>query len=243
MTRSVRARRDAIPTGPYLVLDADVCAAVGRAPRDVAAAAARAGVAVVQVRAKRAAVRELVGLTTSVADALTNVAGRVVLVVDDRVDVVLAARWRGARVDGVHLGQQDLEAADARALLGPDAVVGVSAARPAQVRAVDPAVVDYVGTGPVRLTATKPEADVAVGFDGLVRAVCGTVLPVVAIGGLAARDAASVAATGAHGLAVVTAICAAADPGAAARDLVERWGAAQRAARTSDVATAPVGAA
>jgi len=247
----VQARRAPIPGGPYLVLDADTCASVGRAPADVAVSAARAGVAVVQVRAKRAAVRELVDLTVAVAAALHPLtapigsrpggiapatgADRVVLVVDDRVDVALAARARGARVDGVHLGQRDLAASDARALLGPDAVIGVSAARPDELRAVASDVVDYVGTGPVRLTATKPEADVAVGFGGLVRAVSGTPLPVVAIGGLAAGDAAAVAATGAHGFAVVSVICAAVDVGAAARELADRWRAAQGAARTSDV--------
>lgn len=223
----VAPRRPALPAGPYLVVDVDVCAAAGHAPAEVAAAAVRAGVGVVQVRATRLPVRDLVATTVAVADAV-RVAGPALLVVDDRVDVALAARARGAVVDGVHVGQRDLEAADVRALLGPDALVGVSAAREADVRAVAPGVADYVGSGPVRLTPTKPEADVALGFDGLAQAVAATPLPVVAIGGLRADDAAEVRAAGASGLAVVSAVCAAPDPGAAADALVAAWGSASR---------------
>lgn len=222
MTGTVR--RPAFPGGPYLVLDADVCAAAGRAPADVAADAVRAGVGVVQVRATRTGVRDLVALTVAVADAV-RIAGPARLVVDDRVDVVLAARARGAVVDGVHVGQRDLEAADARALLGPDAVVGVSAARPQDVRAVPADLVDYIGAGPVRLTPTKPEAAVALGLDGLAAAVACTDLPVVAIGGLDVHDVDAVRAAGARGLAVVSAVCSAPDPSAAAAALVAAWSA------------------
>ncbi|ASR54365.1 thiamine phosphate synthase [Cellulomonas sp. CW35] len=230
------SRRPPFPGGPYLVLDADVCAAAGRAPAGVAAAAVRAGVGVVQVRATRAGVRDLVALTTAVAEAVRT-AGPALLVVDDRVDVVLAARARGAVVDGVHVGQRDLEASDARALLGPDAVVGVSAARPHDVRAVPADLVDYVGSGPVRLTPTKPDADVALGLDGLAAAVASTRLPVVAIGGLDARDVDAVRTAGAHGLAVVSAVCSAPDPSAAAAELVAAW----RRSASGTVAT-PAGA-
>ncbi|CAM5793706.1 thiamine phosphate synthase [Cellulomonas persica] len=214
--------RASLPPGPYLVVDAAVCAAVGRRPADLAAAAVRSGVRTVQVRAKHVGVRELVDLTVAVTDAV-RLAGPALVLVDDRVDVALAARARGAGVDGVHLGQSDLEAGDARALLGPGALIGVSAARPQDVRAVDPAVVDYIGTGPVRLTRTKPEAAVAAGFDGLGEAARTSVLPVVAIGGLGLDDVPAVRRAGARGLAVVSAICAAADPARAARMLVEAW--------------------
>lgn len=217
-----RGSRPRLPEGPYLVVDAAVCASVGRRPADVAAAAVRAGVCVVQVRAKRLGVRDLVDLTVDVTDAVRR-AGEAVVLVDDRVDVALAARARGTAVDGVHLGQGDLRADDARALLGPDALIGVSAARAQDVRAVDPAVVDYLGTGPVRLTPTKPEAAVAVGFDGLGATVRSIALPVVAIGGLGLDDVTTVREAGARGLAVVSAICAAADPGRAAAALVEAW--------------------
>lgn len=209
-----------LPSGVYLVLDADVCAAAGHAPADVARAAVRAGVGTVQLRAKRADVRAQVALAVAVADALHG-APPAVLLVDDRVDVALAARARGARVDGVHVGQRDLEVADARALLGPGAVVGVSAGRPALLATAAGA--DYVGSGPVRLTPTKPEAGPALGADGVRAVVEATTLPVVAIGGLTADDAVTLRAAGAHAVAVVSAVCAAADPGSAAAALVDAW--------------------
>ncbi|SFK37813.1 thiamine phosphate synthase [Cellulomonas sp. KH9] len=215
----------ALPEGVYLVLDADVCAAAGHHPADVAAGAVGAGVGTVQVRAKRATVRELVDLTVAVADAL-RAAGPAVLVVDDRVDVVLAARARGARVDGVHVGRRDLEVADARALLGPGAVVGASAALPDHVRAAAGA--DYLGSGPVRLTPTKPEAGPAIGVDGTRAAVAAADgRPVVAIGGLGASDAPALRAAGVRAMAVVGAVCAARDPAAAAARLVAAWARAE----------------
>lgn len=211
----------ALPGGIYLVLDADVCAAAGHAPAEVAGAAVRAGVGTVQVRSKRASARELVALTVEVADAL-RVAGPAALVVDDRADVVLAARLRGARVDGVHVGRADLGVDDARALLGPDALVGASAALPEHVRATVGA--DHVGCGPVRPTPTKPDAGPAIGMDGVRRAVeAADGRPVVAIGGLGAADAALLRAAGVHAMAVVRAVCAAPDPGEAAGRLVAAW--------------------
>lgn len=209
-----------LSSGVYLVLDADVCAAAGHAPADVARAAVRAGVGTVQLRAKRAGVRAQVALAVAVADALRD-APPAVLVVDDRVDVALAARARGAHVDGVHVGQRDLEVADARALLGPEAVIGVSAGRPGLLASAVSA--DYVGSGPVRLTPTKPEAGPALGAEGVRAVVDATALPVVAIGGLTAGDAANLRTAGAHAMAVVSAICAAPDPGAAAAALVDAW--------------------
>ncbi len=209
-----------LPGGVYLVLDTDVCAAAGHRTAEVAAAAVRAGVRTVQLRAKRAGVRDQVALAVAVADALRD-APPAVLLVDDRADVALAARSRGARVDGVHVGQHDLEVSDARALLGPDAVIGVSVGRPDLLSAAAGA--DYVGSGPVRLTPTKPEAGPALGPDGVRAVADATALPVVAIGGITTADTAALRAAGAHAVAVVSAVCAAADPGRAAAALVDAW--------------------
>ena len=137
------------------MLDAAVCAASGNDPLDVVDAAARAGVGTVQVRVK-GEVRALLELTVAVARRLARLASSPVLVVDDRVDVVLAARTRGVRVDGVHLGQSDLRVVDARNVLGEQAVIGVSAAIPDDVAEVTATgVADYVGVGPVFATATS----------------------------------------------------------------------------------------
>jgi thiamine-phosphate pyrophosphorylase len=136
------------------------------------------------------------------------------LLVNDRVDVAHAA---GA---GCHVGQTDLPAEAARAILGPEAILGVSLDAVEQARAVDPALVDYVAYGPFAATATKADAGEAIGADGLaaVRQQTTTV-PLIAIGGIDSRNVAAAVRAGADGIAVVSAIMAAADPEAASREL------------------------
>ncbi|WP_258726804.1 thiamine phosphate synthase [Cellulomonas sp. NS3] len=214
----------ALPPGPYLVLDAAVCEGAGHDPLDVVDAAAHAGLGVVQLRAKDRDVRALLDLTVAAAGRLARFVGPPALVVDDRVDVVLAARRRGARVDGVHLGQSDLPAVDARRLLGAGTLIGVSAARDEDVdAALRTGVVDYLGAGPVRATPTKPDAADPIGLDGLAEVARRSTLPVVAIGGLTVEDAEPVRLAGAVGLAVVSAVCSHPAPYAAATELVAAW--------------------
>ncbi|MDP3969243.1 MAG: thiamine phosphate synthase [Nocardioides sp.] len=205
----------------YLVTDVDAVAATGRDLVDTAVAAVTGGATTVQLRAKHLPVREQVELTLRLADALPT---DTPLLVNDRVDVVLAARARGARVAGVHLGQTDLDPADARALLGPDAALGLSTGTPARVRAAAAAgVVDYLGLGAFRPTATKPDAPPALGLDGVAALVRASPLPTVAIGGIGPADAAALRRTGVGGIAVVSAVCAAPDPRAAAAALATAW--------------------
>jgi thiamine-phosphate pyrophosphorylase len=176
----------------------------------VAAAAARGGVTIVQLRDPDATTRGLI----AAAEALQAVLAPhgVPLVINDRVDVALAV---GA--DGVHLGDRDMPAATARRLLGPGRIVGVTVHDAAEARAVDTEIADYAGIGPVFATTTKAEARPAIAVDGF-RALRRLVpLPVVGIGGIDAARTADVIAAGADGVAVVSAICAAADPEAAAR--------------------------
>ncbi len=117
--------------GVYLVTDPVLVDRHGRGVLGVVRAAVDAGVRLVQVRDKQAPVRDLLALTVAVADAVGD---RATVVVDDRTDVALAARRAGHRVAGVHLGQSDLPVAAARALLGPDAHVGLTANTPATSR-------------------------------------------------------------------------------------------------------------
>ena len=119
--------------------------------------------------------------------------------------------------DGVHVGQSDLACAQAREILGPDAIVGVSADNPAQALAAYEAGADYLGCA-VYATPTKGNAE-HVGLAGLARVVSATPLPVVAIGGINQGNVASFGPAGAAGVAVVSAIFAAADPRQAACDL------------------------
>ena len=126
-----------------------------------------------------------------------------------------------AQADGVHVGQDDAACADARDLLGPDKIVGVSVQTVGQALAAQAAGADYLGVGALFGTPTKPDATL-VSLDEL-RAVCQAVdVPVVAIGGLNERTVPALAGTGVDGAAVVSALFAAADPQAAARTLAAR---------------------
>ncbi|KTR89696.1 thiamine-phosphate diphosphorylase [Microbacterium testaceum] len=193
--------------------------------RDIVDEAVTAGVTVVQLRDKVATGGELFARTLDLADV---VAGRCAFVVDDRLDIVLAARDRGARVDGIHLGQSDLPVDAARALLGPDALVGWTANTPAHLAAaaaLPDGTVDYLGVGVIRATATKPDHPQPLGVEGFAELAATTGFPCVAIGGIDVDDAPALRTAGAAGVAVVSAVCAADDPGAVVRRLRGAWGA------------------
>lgn len=204
----------------YLVTDPDLLR--GRSLTEVVAAAVRGGVTLVQLRDKRADGRALLDQARALK-ALLDPLG-VPLIINDRVDVTLAA---GAA--GCHVGQTDLPAAAARALLGPEAILGISIDAVDQVREVDPEAVDYVAHGPFAATATKPDAGAPVGPPGIAAVRALTNLPLIAIGGIDAGNAAAAVRAGADGVAVVSAIVAAADPTAASRALCAEIAAARRA--------------
>lgn len=192
----------------YLVLDRLF---VGQ--RDLLAtlqAALAGGVTVVQLRDKHAP-RPLFLEQARRIQALLRPTG-VPLIINDRVDV---AAEIGA--DGVHVGQDDTDALEARRRLGPDAIVGLSVGRASECAGADPALIDYVGLGPVFPTDTKPDTPPPLGVGG-VRALRPLLaVPVVAIGGIGGGNAAGIVAVGADGVAVVSSVCAAPDPEAAAR--------------------------
>lgn len=208
----------------YLVTDAAIAAGAGHDLVEVVRRSTVNGVTAVQVREKEAPARRFLETVVRIAEVIP--AG-VALLINDRVDVFLAARDAGAPVSGVHVGQSDLPARAVRALIGPDAVLGLSAATPEQLAAASASgVVDYVGIGALRATATKRDAPPPLGQDGFARLAAQTHLPAVAIGGIGERDLPGLRRAGAAGVAVVSAICAAADPGAAARTLRGAWDAA-----------------
>jgi thiamine-phosphate pyrophosphorylase len=202
----------------YLVTDPEL--ARGRRLTDVVGAAVRGGVTLVQLRDKRADGRALLQ-TARALKALLDPLG-VPLLINDRADVAHAA---GA---GCHVGQSDLPAAAARAILGPDAILGISIDAVEQARAVDPALVDYLAYGPFAATATKTDAGGPIGADGLAAARRLTRLTLIAIGGIDAQNVADAVRAGADGIAVISAIMAAADPEAAARALRAAIEAARR---------------
>lgn len=195
----------------YLVLDPDLCREIGVA--ETARLAAEGGATMVQLRDKLADTKAMIETGRALKAALAGT--HVPLIINDDVEAAIAI---GA--DGVHVGQSDLPAAMSRALLGADMILGLSVETIDLANRVDPAIVDYVGVGPVFATATKPDHKQPIGFEGLARIVAASPVPAVAIGGLKSGHAASVLAAGARGMAVVSAICGTADPKVAARQLL-----------------------
>lgn len=194
----------------YLVVGPDDAA--GRDLIGLVLDAVAGGVTMVQLRQKRDAGRAFVESARALADVLRPKG--VPLIVNDRVDVALAA---GA--DGVHVGQDDMSAVDARRLIGEHALLGLSITTLAEARALDADVVDYAGVGPVFATPTKPDAAPPLGIAGT-RDVCRALrVPIVAIGGISLSNAHEVLSAGVHGLAVVSAICSAPDARVAAAGL------------------------
>lgn len=174
----------------------------------VVTAAVAGGVTCVQVRDKGASSSTRADLVRRLRAALPP---EVLVLAND--DVVAAREG-----DGLHVGLDDLSPVDARAALGPEAVIGWSISDRVQLDAHEQlAACDYVAASPVWSTPTKPDAGVPLGLDG-VRAVAdrvGGTMPVVAIGGIGPDDAEAVIAAGADGIAVVSAVCGADDPLAA----------------------------
>jgi thiamine-phosphate pyrophosphorylase len=148
------------------------------------------------------------------------------VLVNDRVDVYHALRVQGVAVAGVHVGQSDVPVGVVRDLVGPDAVVGLTAHRSehlADLAAMPAGTADYLGVGALRATSTKGDHPPARGLAGLAAVWRATPTPCVAIGGIRPADVAGLRASGAAGVAVVSGICAAPDPRSAAARLRAEW--------------------
>lgn len=194
-----------------------------RALVDVIQAAIGGGATVVQLREKSTSTREMIELGRAL-HAATQAAG-VPLIVNDRVDVALAIE-----AEGVHVGVDDMPVPLARRLLGPGRLLGYSPNTLEGARQGQREGADYLGIGDLFGTPTKPDAGVPIGLEGLAAVVDAVSIPVVAIGGITAENAAAAVRAGAAGVAVISAVAGAEDPGAAARRL-RRAVAAGREAR------------
>jgi thiamine-phosphate pyrophosphorylase len=194
----------------------------GRSLDELVAAAIEGGTDCVQLREKQLDTRAFVETAIRLKQLMS--ARRVPLIVNDRVDVALAAN-----ADGVHLGQEDMPVAIARRLLGPNVIIGLSVENWADVERAEAEDVDYLGVSPVFETPTKTDTKGAWGLDGLARIKAFSRHPLIAIGGLNQLNIASVIRGGADGVAVVSAICAATSPAAAAATLLACIRAGRRA--------------
>ena len=180
---------------------------------------AQGGATLVQLRDKKSDTRPMIERARAIKAALAPLG--VPFVVNDRVDVALAAR-----ADGVHVGPDDMTPADARALLGADAIVGVSIKSVAAAEAAPVGVFDYAGVGGVYATLSKEQDDPPIGPEGFARVAAvlrrrAPNVPLVGIAGIEAGNAGAVIAAGADGVAVISTLSLAPDPVAAARALRE----------------------
>ena len=188
--------------GLYAIIDPEHCR--GRDPLGIAEAVLRGGCAALQLRAKVLADRPRLALARALA-ARCRAAG-VPFWMNDRIDLALLSS-----ADGVHLGQDDLALADARALW-PTRPIGRSTHTLAEARAAEHEGIDMIGFGPIFATTSKRDPDPCVGVDQL-RAVCDTVrVPVIAIGGIQLLHASALAKAGAQYVAVIGAVCGADEP-------------------------------
>jgi thiamine-phosphate diphosphorylase len=157
------------------------------------------GARLIQLRDKEASAREMFEAAQACVK-LTRAAGATLLI-NDRVDIALATD-----ADGVHVGQDDLTVAEARALLGPQKIIGVSTHSLAQVEAALVTSANYIAVGPIFPTTTKANPDPVVGLELLRQARTLTSLPLVAIGGITLDTAAEVVGAGADSVAVISAL-------------------------------------
>jgi thiamine-phosphate pyrophosphorylase len=193
-----------LPKGIYLVADAGLVPDTEHL-LSIISQAIEGGATTVQIRAKQFTLDELTSLCNRTL-AITRPAG-VPLIVNDSVEAALAS---GA--EGLHIGQGDRSYAEARALLGPDAIIGLSLEAVEQVTQSRQSGLNYVAASPVCATPTKKDTAPALGLDGLQYIAANSPIPVVAIGGITLTNIQAIRQHGAHAAAIVSAICLAADP-------------------------------
>ena len=207
-------RRILFPRGLYLILDPEVAGA--RSLTELTKTALAAGVRAFQLRVKTPATRTFYELAATLCPLVQKGGGT--FLVNDRCDIASAV---GA--DGVHLGQEDLPLADARAILGPGKLIGISTHNLNQAREAEGGGADYIGFGPIFPTTTKENPDPVVGVAGLREVRAKVRIPIVAIGGINAGNIAEVVTAGADCAAVVSAVLAAPDPQAAITELIKKF--------------------
>jgi thiamine-phosphate pyrophosphorylase len=203
-------KRESTMKGLYFVTDRGLCGA--KPLTDVVLQAIRGGAVCVQLREKDVSTRFFVEEARRIKALMAPF--RVPLIINDRLDVALAVD-----ADGVHVGQSDMPYDIARKLMGPKAIIGLSVETWEDVERAQGLDCDYLGVSPVFATPTKTDTKEPWGLEGLARIRAFSRHPLVGIGGLNAENAEAVVMAGADGVAVVSAICAVADPYAASREL------------------------
>lgn len=196
----------------YLVTDRGI--AGGRDLKEQVLKAVQGGCTMVQLREKDIDTRYFVEEARALMQALSGTG--VPLIINDRIDVALAAN-----ADGVHIGQSDMPYADARQILGEEKIIGLSVENHQEVLEANALDVDYIGISPVFSTATKTDTAAPFGLEGTRQAVQDSLHPCVAIGGMNRKTAREVMAQGVDGIAVVSDIMASDEPEKVAQTLLQ----------------------
>lgn len=207
----------------------------GRPVTTIIKDAIESGFTCVQIRSKVASAKEMILLTRQAADVIAQ-AGKsdeVALLVDDRLDVVLAARKQGIKVDGIHVGQSDIPVDVCREYLGNDSIVGLSARTDElfeYIKTADVSQIDYFGVGPLHETKTKLDCGIDRGGKVITRSFADIAkiaqlspIPVVVGGGVKIGDIPQLTQTGVDGFFVVSAVSEADNPKLEATNLVTTW--------------------
>lgn len=194
----------------YLVTDSGLSR--GRSHEEIVTCAIRGGVSVVQLREKDCCTRDMIEMGRRILTVCR--AHKVPLIINDRLDVALAVD-----ADGIHVGQEDMPVPIARKLLGPKKILGVTAHTVEETLKAIEEGADYIGAGPIFVTATKADAGQPIGLEGLKKIAAACSVPIVAISGINVANAEAVIRAGAAGVAVVSAIVSAEDVEEAAKKL------------------------
>jgi thiamine-phosphate pyrophosphorylase len=180
----------------YPIVDGETLRARGVSVVEFARGLRKAGVTLLQYRDKTADEKTIQDNAEAIGEVFEG--SDAWLVMNDRSDVMMLARWHG-----VHVGQEDMSPSDVRVVIGDGRLVGVSTHTDEQVRAAEASRADYVAIGPVFASGTKANAAAVVGLEGVKRARALTTKPLVAIGGITRENARSVIEAGADSVAVI----------------------------------------
>jgi len=221
--RQPKARRAALIDW-RLCFIADSEASAGRDFLQLIAEAVKGGATIIQLRGKKWTSREFLDVGMKAFRFLAP--KKIPLIINDRVDIALACK-----ADGVHLGQDDMPLPYARGILGKNRIIGISVATPDEAESAEKGGADYVGAGPVFGTLSKKDLGPVLGLEGLRLIREKVKIPILAIGGISAANIADVISAGADGVAVISAIAAAKNPGRAATEIIESIGKLKNRAR------------
>lgn len=207
----------------------------GRSLVEIVKAAVEAGFTFLQIRSKEESAKEMIEDCVNVSNLLKNMgkSDEITVVVNDRLDVILAARDQGAKIDGIHVGQMDIPVDTCRKFLGNDSIIGLSA--PTKnlidyVKNYNVENIDYFGAGPVHETATKPDCGmdetgkvITKPIEELAELAKVSPIPVVVGGGVKVNDIKPLKNAGVDGFFVISAVTNAENPYNAAKELVDAW--------------------